>query len=75
MDLELTGKIAVVTGAGKGIGLATTRALVAEGAHVVAGSRTIETMSRRSRLTSPHRTARPGSSGGRWTTTAESTSL
>jgi NAD(P)-dependent dehydrogenase (short-subunit alcohol dehydrogenase family) len=41
MDLELTGKIAVVTGAGKGIGLATTRALVAEGAHVVAGSRTI----------------------------------
>ena len=44
MDLELTGKIAVVTGAGKGIGLATTRALVAEGAHVVAGSRTIENL-------------------------------
>jgi NAD(P)-dependent dehydrogenase (short-subunit alcohol dehydrogenase family) len=41
MDLELTGKIAVVTGAGKGIGLAVTRALIAEGAHVVAGSRTI----------------------------------
>jgi NAD(P)-dependent dehydrogenase (short-subunit alcohol dehydrogenase family) len=40
MDLDLTGKIAVVTGASKGIGLAVTRALVAEGAHVVAGART-----------------------------------
>ncbi|GII78955.1 3-oxoacyl-ACP reductase [Sphaerisporangium rufum] len=39
MDLELQGKIAVVTGAGKGIGLAIARALVREGAHVVAGSR------------------------------------
>jgi len=44
MDLELNGKIAVVTGAGKGIGLAATQALVAEGAHVVAGSRTTETL-------------------------------
>ena len=40
MDLELTDKVAVVTGANKGIGLAITRALVAEGALVVAGSRT-----------------------------------
>lgn len=39
MDLGLEGKIAVVTGAGKGIGLAVTEALVAEGARVVAGSR------------------------------------
>lgn len=40
MDLHLSGKRAVVTGASKGIGLAVTSALVAEGAHVVAGSRT-----------------------------------
>ncbi len=41
MDLQLDGRTAVVTGAGKGIGLAITRALVAEGVHVVAGSRTL----------------------------------
>ncbi|TFC01036.1 SDR family NAD(P)-dependent oxidoreductase [Cryobacterium adonitolivorans] len=40
MDLGLTGRIAVVTGASKGIGLAACRALVAEGATVIAGSRT-----------------------------------
>ena len=39
MELELTDKLAVVTGASKGIGLAVTRALVAEGARVVTGSR------------------------------------
>jgi NAD(P)-dependent dehydrogenase (short-subunit alcohol dehydrogenase family) len=38
MDLGLKGKSAVVTGAGRGIGLAITRALVAEGVHVTAGS-------------------------------------
>ena len=32
MDLGLDGRVAVVTGASKGIGLAITRALVAEGA-------------------------------------------
>ena len=41
MDLELVDKVAVVTGASKGIGLAVTRALVAEGAKVVAASRSI----------------------------------
>jgi NAD(P)-dependent dehydrogenase (short-subunit alcohol dehydrogenase family) len=44
MDLNLAGKVAVVTGAGKGIGMATTRALADEGARVVAGSRTTGTL-------------------------------
>jgi NAD(P)-dependent dehydrogenase (short-subunit alcohol dehydrogenase family) len=39
MDLGLSGKRALVTGASKGIGLAVTRSLVREGATVVAGSR------------------------------------
>ena len=46
MDLELAGKVAVVTGASKGIGLAVTRALVAEGARVVAGARTIDALAK-----------------------------
>jgi NAD(P)-dependent dehydrogenase (short-subunit alcohol dehydrogenase family) len=44
MDLELGGKVAVVTGAGNGIGLAATRALANEGALVVAGSRTTDNL-------------------------------
>ncbi len=44
MDLELAGKVAVVTGANKGIGLATTKALLGEGAHVVAGSLSTENL-------------------------------
>src|SRR5260370_23279610 len=51
MDLNLAGKIAVVTGAGKGIGLAVTKALAAEGSHVIAGSRTIDTLSGLDRVT------------------------
>src|SRR5689334_8341516 len=39
LDLGLTDKLAVVSGASKGIGLAIARALVAEGARVVTGSR------------------------------------
>jgi NAD(P)-dependent dehydrogenase (short-subunit alcohol dehydrogenase family) len=44
MDLELTDKIAVVTGAGAGIGLAITKVLADEGVRVVAGSRSTETL-------------------------------
>jgi NAD(P)-dependent dehydrogenase (short-subunit alcohol dehydrogenase family) len=39
VDLGLAGRRAIVTGASKGIGLAVTRRLVAEGAVVVTGSR------------------------------------
>lgn len=41
MDLRLEGKTAVVTGASKGIGLATVRALEAEGVTVFAAARTV----------------------------------
>ncbi|MFI5707148.1 oxidoreductase [Kribbella sp. NPDC051620] len=40
MNLELQDKVAIVTGASKGIGLATASALLDEGGHVVANSRT-----------------------------------
>ena len=40
MDLGLAGKMAVVTGGSKGIGLAVVRGLADSGAHVVTGART-----------------------------------
>jgi NAD(P)-dependent dehydrogenase (short-subunit alcohol dehydrogenase family) len=51
MDLQLQDKVAVVTGAGKGIGLAITKMLVDEGAHVVAASRTVDTLQGLERVT------------------------
>jgi NAD(P)-dependent dehydrogenase (short-subunit alcohol dehydrogenase family) len=44
MDLMLTDKVAVVTGASKGIGLAITKALADEGALVVAGARSVASL-------------------------------
>src|SRR3990170_6467168 len=39
MDLGLTGKVAIVTGGSRGLGLASAKALIAEGAHVVVCAR------------------------------------
>jgi NAD(P)-dependent dehydrogenase (short-subunit alcohol dehydrogenase family) len=39
MDINLTDKVAIVTGASRGIGLATSQALASEGVHVIAGAR------------------------------------
>jgi len=44
MELELDGKVAVVTGASKGIGHAVVRTLVEEGAAVVAAARNIDSL-------------------------------
>src|SRR5690606_2875442 len=41
MNLELGGKVAIVTGSSRGLGLASARALNAEGARVVLCARTV----------------------------------
>ena len=45
MDLGLLGKVAIVTGSSRGLGLASARALVAEGCHVCISARGEETLS------------------------------
>ena len=42
MDLKLAGKIALITGSSRGIGLATARALAAEGCRIMLSARTVE---------------------------------
>jgi len=44
MDVQLSGKRAIVTGGSRGIGKAVARALASEGVAVAIGSRTIETL-------------------------------
>jgi 3-oxoacyl-[acyl-carrier protein] reductase len=44
MDLGLHGKVAIVTGSSRGLGLASARALVAEGCHVCISARGEETL-------------------------------
>jgi NAD(P)-dependent dehydrogenase (short-subunit alcohol dehydrogenase family) len=51
MDLMLNDKVAVVTGASKGIGMAVTRALADEGAQVVAGARSTASLEGLDRVT------------------------
>jgi NAD(P)-dependent dehydrogenase (short-subunit alcohol dehydrogenase family) len=51
MDLALEDKVAVVTGASKGIGLAVVRALADEGALVVAGARSTDSLDGIERVT------------------------
>jgi NAD(P)-dependent dehydrogenase (short-subunit alcohol dehydrogenase family) len=51
MNLQLEGKVAVVTGASKGIGLAVVDALTGEGMEVVAGALTVDTLKDRERVT------------------------
>ena len=49
MDLGLTGKVAVITGGSRGLGLAAAKALIAEGAHVVICARGEEQLQKSAR--------------------------
>jgi NAD(P)-dependent dehydrogenase (short-subunit alcohol dehydrogenase family) len=51
VDLQLEDKVAVVTGASKGIGLAIVHTLVNEGMHVVGGALTVDSLEQIDRVT------------------------
>ena len=57
MDLGLTGKVAIVTGGSRGLGLAAAKALIAEGAHVVICARGEEQLQRAVNEVLSHATA------------------
>ena len=59
MDLELNGKVAIVTGGSRGLGFAAAQAIAAEGAHVVICARGAEPLQRAVEQ------LRAGSPGGR----------
>ena len=44
MDLELTDKVAIITGSSRGLGLAAARALLAEGCRVALSARGAEAL-------------------------------
>ena len=44
MDLKLTGKVALITGASRGLGAASARRLAMEGAHLVLTACNIDTL-------------------------------
>lgn len=59
MDLQLTGKIAIVTGGSRGLGFASARALVGEGCHVAVcarGADRLEQAADELRVAAPSRT-------------------
>ncbi len=45
MDLGLSGKVALLTGASRGLGFATAKVLAQEGAHIAINSRDAESLS------------------------------
>jgi 3-oxoacyl-[acyl-carrier protein] reductase len=60
VDLDLTDRVAIVTGSSRGLGLASARALAAEGCRVVLNGRTASTLREAERQVSSAR----GTSGG-----------
>ena len=56
---DLTGRVAIVTGGGTGIGAATTRLLASHGADVVIAARTAEDLERTVGNGEEHTTAEP----------------